>query len=125
LRRPAGQSGVVLAGQGAGTPTRAVKKGADGKDAAQHSPTPPKAATPAKPVAMGQHESLREGLLRVLKQAKQPVKARELAERVLATGYQTTSKDFVNVVWVALGKLDEAVKVAGEGWRLKKAPNAK
>jgi hypothetical protein len=64
--------------------------------------------------------SLRELLTRLLSESKRPLKAKELAEQALAAGYQTTSKDFVNVVWVALGKMDHLENVPGQGYRLKK-----
>ncbi len=63
--------------------------------------------------------SLKDLLTRLLAESDRPLKARELAERALAAGYQTQSKDFVNVVWVALGKMD-VEKVPDQGYRLEK-----
>jgi hypothetical protein len=56
----------------------------------------------------------------LLKKSKKPLAARELAERALAAGYQTASKDFTNVVWVALGNMTNVENIPGEGYRLKK-----
>jgi hypothetical protein len=39
---------------------------------------------------------------------------------MLATGYQTTSKNFTDVVWTALGQMKDAENVKGQGRRLKK-----
>jgi hypothetical protein len=47
--------------------------------------------------------------------------ARELGAKVLETGYQTKSKDFTNVIWVAVAKMNNVENVAGRGYRLKKA----
>jgi hypothetical protein len=118
LRRPKGQSGVVLVQKNSGKPAQAAKAVPGGK-AAGSTMTAARAA-PARRAAQGSTESLRGLLTRFLGEAKRPMKARELAEQVLATGYQTGSKDFVNVVWVALGKMDEAENITGQGWRLKK-----
>jgi hypothetical protein len=75
----------------------------------------------AKPVAQPGAVSLRELLTRLLAESKRPLKAKELAEQALAAGYQTASKDFVSVVWVAVGKIENVENLQGQGYRLKKA----
>ena len=45
---------------------------------------------------------------------------RDLVEQVLATGYQTSSKNFAKVVWLAVRELEGVENVKGQGWRLKK-----
>ena len=50
----------------------------------------------------------------------EPIPGRELAEKVLASGYQTKSKDFLKVIWVGVGKMDNVENVPGKGYRLKK-----
>jgi hypothetical protein len=65
--------------------------------------------------------SLRSLLNDLLAKSKQPVKAKDLAAQVLATGYTTTSKSFINLIWVALGKMKDVEKVPDQGFRLKQA----
>ena len=59
-------------------------------------------------------------ITKLLSESVEPIPARELGARVLATGYQTKSKDFTNVIWVAVSKLDNVENVSGRGYRLKK-----
>ena len=47
-----------------------------------------------------------------------------LAEKVLASGYQTKSKDFTKVVSVGVWKMDNVENVPGKGYRLKKGKTA-
>jgi hypothetical protein len=117
LRRAAGQRGVVLPASGARAP--AAKAASDGKGGGGAAAAP-RAATPARPAGKRAAGSLRELLLKLLARSTRPMKAKELAEQVLASGYQTQSKDFVNVIWVALGKMDELENVKGQGYRLKR-----
>jgi len=42
-----------------------------------------------------------------------------LAEKILASGYQTASKNFLNVIWVSIGDMVNVERVA-EGYRLTK-----
>ena len=67
-----------------------------------------------------QQVPLRVLLAKLLAKSKRPLAARELADQVLASGYQTKSKKFVDVMWVALGNMDNVENVPGQGWRLKK-----
>jgi hypothetical protein len=39
---------------------------------------------------------------------------------VLATGYESQSKDFTNLIWVTLGRMDNVENTKGQGYRLKK-----
>ena len=38
---------------------------------------------------------------------------------MLANGYKTKSKDFIDVVWAALGQMEGVENTKGKGWRLK------
>jgi hypothetical protein len=58
-------------------------------------------------------------ITKILSESAEPIPARELGARVLATGYQTRIKDFTNVIWVAVSKLDNVENIAGRGYRLK------
>jgi hypothetical protein len=64
--------------------------------------------------------TLREVLFKVLKKSRQPLTSGQLANEVLATGYQTISMDFATVVSVALSKMPGLAHVPGKGFRLKK-----
>jgi hypothetical protein len=77
-------------------------------------------ATAAQGAGPVKQPSLREVLLSLLQKSRRPLSARELGEQVLASGYQTKSQDFTNVVWVALGKLPNVQNLPGQGWRLKR-----
>ena len=44
----------------------------------------------------------------------------ELARLAKATGYQSTSTDFPNLVHVTLNKMNNIERVKGQGYRLKK-----
>ncbi len=115
LRRAEGQPGVTLPRPQAGKPAQAAKAAPAGKKAGTNGKTAPTAAPPGA----GGRVSLMDLLTRLLAKSDRPLKARELAERALAAGYETGSKDFMNVVWVALGKMD-VEKVPDQGYRLKK-----
>jgi hypothetical protein len=51
--------------------------------------------------------------------SRQPLSGSELARQVLATGYKSTSKNFTQIVWDALGKMPNVEHVANQGYRLK------
>ena len=57
----------------------------------------------------------------LLKKSKKPLPAHELARQALKAGYQTTSKNFVDVIWNIVGTLDNVENVHGQGYRLKKS----
>jgi len=79
-----------------------------------------KATAPAKEATASKPPSLKVTLTNVLAQSRRPLSGRELAELALANGYQTKSKDFIEVVWVTLGHMDNIKNVAGKGYVLKK-----
>jgi len=62
---------------------------------------------------------LNQVLVNILANSREPLPAKELARRVLESGYQTKSKQFLDVIWVALGKLKNVQNVPGVGWRHK------
>ena len=55
----------------------------------------------------------------ILSKSRKPLSAQELADQARATGYESKSKDFRNVVWTTLGKMD-VERVPDKGFRLKK-----
>jgi hypothetical protein len=88
--------------------------------------TKPKSAhveksTPATlPVVAKDGLSLHSIVTKVLAKSPHPLSARELADRVLRTGYKTQSKDFTNVIWSGIGKMANIENVPGKGYQLKK-----
>lgn len=64
--------------------------------------------------------SLRQVLTILLRKSRRPMKARELAEQALATGYRSDSQDFGKVVEVSLARIPEFENVPGQGYRLKR-----
>lgn len=121
LRRADGQPGVVLAQPRAGKPAgdpRATPARPPATE--QKVPANGKAANPAAPGGRRGQPSLGDLLTRLLAESQRPLKAKELAEQALAAGYKTESKDFLNVIWVALGKMD-VENVPGQGYRLKQS----
>jgi hypothetical protein len=78
-----------------------------------------KSARPSPAKQAGNQLPLYQVLTNLLSKSRQPVAAKELASQVLASGYRTKSKDFIEVVWVGLGKMNNVENVPGAGWRLK------
>ncbi|HKI37653.1 MAG TPA: hypothetical protein VKA46_37715 [Gemmataceae bacterium] len=121
LRRAPGQPGVLLAESADGTKAAAATIRRDGPAApANEAARKTAPARPPQPGWRGGQPPLRSVLTELLQKSRKPLAARDLAEQVLATGYQTKSKDFTDVVWTALGQLDNVENVKGKGWRLKK-----
>jgi len=113
LRRAKDQPGVVAA------------MAPNGRKAAakQVAKAPVTKAAPAKtaPTKAGRNQPpLREVLTELLQKSKRPLNGGELARQAQAAGYRSASKKFADVVWVALGKMDNVERVPGEGYRLKK-----
>lgn len=80
---------------------------------------PAKAKAAGKKAKKGSGQPLRLVLEQVLAQAEKPLTARELADRVLATGFITSSTHFANVVQVTLSRMKEVASIPGEGYRIK------
>jgi hypothetical protein len=64
-------------------------------------------------------KSLKVIITEVLAKSDRPVTSDELLKRVLQSGYQTKSKNFMNVIWVGIGDMENVERVA-DGYRLKK-----
>lgn len=78
-----------------------------------------KGAAATKKASLKQQPSLRDILEGILKKAGKPMPTKELAKRVKATGYHSSSGDFANVVRVMLSKMEEVEHVGQEGYQLK------
>jgi len=113
LKRVADQPGVVVLGKvptaAAGTITTAsVAKSVTAKESSREQSN-----------GSEKKLSLKQALIQVLAKSSRPLKAQQLADKVVAAGYETQSKDFKNVVWVIAGRMDNIENVKGEGYRLK------
>ena len=117
LVRVDGSSGVIL-GNGFG----AAKPGATKAltSVAKDTNRKPTASTPVGPA---NKQTLPEVIVKVLSASSRPLTGQELADRVKKSGYQSKSKDFRNVIWVCIGKMDGIERVAGKGFQLKKRKN--
>ena len=116
FKRVGDSSGLVLAqGVSSAASKVAIRPQKSGKKV-----TPIKSATPAIQTEPTQWRSLHEVITHVLAKSARPLTAHELAEGVIASGYKSESKNFVNVIWSSLGKLPSVERVAGKGYRLKK-----
>lgn len=100
-------------------PSPAAAKSAKPQATAKLTPSQT-AAKPAQPPKQGKQPSLRQVLLNVLKNSRKPLSGTELAERVKAAGYKSTSAKFVEIVWSTLGQMDEVQHLAGKGYQLKR-----
>jgi hypothetical protein len=118
--RAAGQPGVILAQPGGGARAAAPKAPPKAPATSPKAAARQTAAPSSRPRLRKGQPPLRSLLTELLKKSRQPVAARDLAAQVLATGYQTRSKDLTGVVWTALGQLEGVENVKGQGWRLKK-----
>jgi uncharacterized protein YhaN len=63
---------------------------------------------------------LREVLTQILKKSTKPMTGSQLAAEAVKAGYHSTSKNFVEVVWVAMNNLKNVEHVPNRGYRLKK-----
>src|ERR1019366_8757460 len=114
LKRVANQSGVVVLGNAASqTESNEYQKVAAVKPASS-----------SKSTGSDKKLSLKDALIQVLAKSSHPLQAQKLADKVIAAGYQTKSKDFKNVVWVIAGGMDNVENVKGEGYRLKAGKTA-
>jgi hypothetical protein len=118
FQRANGQPGVVLARPKGAAKAPAAKAPVE-KTGGKQGVVSSKKARRERPNGR-QKKPLRVILTDLLAKSRQPLLARELAERAKAQGYQTESKNFVHVIWVALGEMDHVENIPGKGYRLKK-----
>jgi hypothetical protein len=64
---------------------------------------------------------LREVLTQILKKSTKPMTGSELAAEAVKAGYHSSSKSFVDVVWVAMNNLKNVEHIPNQGYRLKKS----
>ncbi len=112
LRRTRDAKGVLLPGSANGKkPTPAPASKTPLLKTRPQGPAPKPAQEP---------QSLQAVLTRVLQKADKPLGGAEVARRAQQAGYQSKSKDFTNLVWVTLGKMENVQNIRGQGYRLKK-----
>ena len=63
----------------------------------------------------------REVLSKILSESTRPLTGSELAAKAIKAGYRSTSKSFVDVVWVSLGNMKNVEHVPDQGYRLKRS----
>jgi hypothetical protein len=113
-----------MAKTGSAVPPNGPKKMPTTGLAVPHKPAASATTPPNKSVVAGPVPALAPLLVKLLANSQRPLKARELAEQAKAVGYKTTSRDFTNVVWVAVGKLKNVENIKGQGYRLKKGKSS-
>jgi len=109
--------GVVLAGSNRDLNSQAAKAASTKK--AVKKAVSSKTTSPVERNGSKQ-PSLMSLLTEVLAKSRRPLTGRELAEQALAQDYKTKSKNFLDVIYVTLGKMDNIDKIPGKGYCLKK-----
>jgi hypothetical protein len=115
LAHATGQPGFVV-GSANGQPGN-VRKKARIKRGPGRKAKVTKASVPA---GRASQPPLREVLTKILEKRKEPLGGPELAQKALATGYQSQSKNFGGVVSVSLAQMNNVEHIHGQGYRLKK-----
>jgi hypothetical protein len=78
-------------------------------------------STQSRPQKSVKQLPLREVLTQILKKSTKPMTGSELAAEAVRAGYHSSSKSFVDVVWVAMNNLKNVEHVPNQGYRLKKS----
>jgi hypothetical protein len=116
LRRVSRKNGYALAKGAAKTPAKQALP--PSRPTAQNGSVAKK--IPPSRDGQKQQLPLRTLLTNLLAKSRRPLTARELADQVLASGYQTKSKNFMEVMWVALSQMKNIKKVPDKGYILKR-----
>jgi hypothetical protein len=117
LRRAVGQPGFVV---GRSRRARTNETVVQPKPRPEQKTARGRSAKRSRAVSAHGKLPLREVLTQILQKSAKPLTGSELAARALQAGYRSTSKNFVDVVWVAAGNIDNVENVPGRGYRLKK-----
>ncbi|MFO0823460.1 MAG: hypothetical protein U0792_10145 [Gemmataceae bacterium] len=75
---------------------------------------------PPTPSSNSKPTTLRDEIKKVLRAARAPLGIPEIADRIKAGGYKTSSANFANIVKKHLSEMEEVAYVRGEGYKLKK-----
>ena len=136
VRKARGRRGFALAAAANGTRTQPHQPAGAAAEASSRAARQPEKRQAAKASRKGRSVSanaqgtkraqpdkqppLRVVLTNILAKSRRPLSGSELAEQVLATGYQTRSQKFVDNVWAMVHQMDNIEHVPGKGYRLKK-----
>jgi len=124
IQRAPDQSGYTLAPSANGpAPKAGVAKTASPKTPAKTAKHKAHAAPSVPPATGGKAANrlpLHVVLTQILQKQSRPVTGGELAQKALEAGYLTSSKNFAQSVWTALGLMKNVENVKGQGYRLKR-----
>src|SRR5262249_29465387 len=124
VQRAADGSGYTLAPSANGpAPKSGTAKSAGTKTPAQATKRKAPAAPAAKPASGGGSANrlpLHVVLTQILRKQSRLMTGGELAQEALKAGYLTSSKNFAQSVWTALGIMKNVENVKGQGYRLKR-----
>ncbi len=87
-------------------------------------PTPRLIEAPVTSSIEPKSSSLREEIRKVLRGARGALSGPEIARKILAGGYKTTSSNFPEIVKKTLTEMDDITHQRGRGYRLKNSTNA-
>lgn len=118
FRRTKDQKAVTLVGSSM-KPTPASTRSPATKTPLLKTPNR-KAASTSTAKQHPEQPSLATVLTRVLQKTSKPLGGAEVAKLAQRAGYESKSKDFTNLVWVTLGKMNNVVHLKGQGYRLKR-----
>jgi hypothetical protein len=118
LVHASGQPGFVVKHSSNGKQTSLQEEGTGAKRSPGRKPKVARVA--GRDAGRGGQPPLREVLTRILAQERAPIGGGDLAIKALATGYQSKSKKFRDVVRVSLGNMKNIEHVPGKGYRLKR-----
>ena len=124
VQRAPDESGYTLAPSANGpAPKAGSAKSAGTKTPAQVAKRKAPVARAAKPASGGKAANrlpLHVLLTQILQKQSRPMTGGELAQEALKAGYLTSSKNFAQSVWTALGLMKNVENVKGQGYRLKR-----
>ena len=125
IQRASDQPGYTLAPSANGPVPKSAGLKAPVKTAKSAGAAKSKAsvASAAKPASGGEAASrlpLHALLTQILQKSSRPMTGSELAQEALKAGYLTSSKNFAQSVWTALGLMKNVENVKGQGYRLKR-----
>ena len=124
VQRAADQTGYTLAPSANGpAPKAGVAKAASPRTPAKTAKRGALAASTGPSATGGKAANrlpLHVLLTQILQKQSRPMTGGELAQEALKAGYLTSSKNFAQSVWTALGLMKNVENVKGQGYRLKR-----
>lgn len=104
------------------TMTSSLHRFANRFESLSSSSVPPPAPAPAIAARITEPPAttLKDEIKKVLRAARGPLSGHEIADRVKAGGYKTSSANFANIVKKHLTEMSDVTYVRGEGYKLRK-----